>query len=159
MKDLKEGMYFQVKKAQRGDIYVVDSSFKTKKIDNYTAIYMSEDYHTLIPLELLKEAFDRNLYIVYTKSKFSLAPIHFEPLPLLPETLDLEFLHDCYKYKPKILFMSELKWKLLIRNLIKGKNIMLTGHAGTGKCLEGSTKVRVKVSLEIYNKIMEKRKL
>jgi len=31
--------------------------------------------------------------------------------------------------------MSELKWKYLIRNIIRGKNIMMTGPAGCGKTM------------------------
>lgn len=35
--------------------------------------------------------------------------------------------------KPKELFCSDLKWKFLSRSVIRGKNIMMTGAAGTGK--------------------------
>lgn len=45
----------------------------------------------------------------------------------------LELIHNSYKKRPKELFITELKWKLIIRNILKGKNIMLIGHSGTGK--------------------------
>lgn len=48
----------------------------------------------------------------------------------------LSFIHtDAVKLKPKNLFMKELKWKYLIRNIIRGKNIMMTGPAGCGKTM------------------------
>lgn len=48
----------------------------------------------------------------------------------------LSFIHTEAKgLKPRMLFMSELKWKYLIRNIIRGKNIMMTGPAGCGKTM------------------------
>jgi nitric oxide reductase NorQ protein len=35
--------------------------------------------------------------------------------------------------KPKDLFCTDLKWKYLVRSVLRGKNIMMTGAAGTGK--------------------------
>ena len=59
----------------------------------------------------------------------------------------LKFIHqDSVGLKPQMLFMNPLKWKLLIRNILRGKNIMMTGPAGCGKtmaakaaanCIEG----------------------
>ena len=34
---------------------------------------------------------------------------------------------------PKDFFIDDLKWKFLLRNIIKGKNIMMTGPSGCGK--------------------------
>ena len=46
------------------------------------------------------------------------------------------FIHNEAKdLKPQMLFMNELKWKYLIRNIIRGKNIMMTGPAGCGKTM------------------------
>ncbi len=45
------------------------------------------------------------------------------------------FVEDCYKLKPKKLFMSELKWKYLVRSALRGKNIIILGPAGQGKTL------------------------
>ncbi len=44
-----------------------------------------------------------------------------------------EFIQNCYSLKPKRLYMSELKWKYLIRSILRGKNTMLLGPAGQGK--------------------------
>lgn len=35
--------------------------------------------------------------------------------------------------KPVDLFCTDLKWKFLVRSVLRGKNIMMTGAAGTGK--------------------------
>lgn len=45
------------------------------------------------------------------------------------------FIKDCYKYKPDTLFMEELTWKFLIRNVIRGENILLVGPAGSAKTM------------------------
>lgn len=47
----------------------------------------------------------------------------------------MSFIHDAQKMKPKQLFMSPLKWKYLVRSVIRGKNIMMTGPAGCGKTM------------------------
>jgi len=47
----------------------------------------------------------------------------------------LDFIHNSYKLKPEGLFMNELKWKYLIRSAVRGKNIMMTGMAGSGKTM------------------------
>ena len=36
-------------------------------------------------------------------------------------------------FKPDTLAISELYWKYLIRSILKGKNILLTGDSGSGK--------------------------
>jgi len=48
----------------------------------------------------------------------------------------LNFIHnESEGLKPQMLFMNPLKWKYLIRNIIRGKNIMMTGPAGCGKTM------------------------
>ncbi len=61
----------------------------------------------------------------------------------------LNFIHNESKeLKPTMLFMSELKWKYLIRNILRGKNIMMTGPAGCGKTFAAKAAAN---SLEGYN--------
>jgi MoxR-like ATPase len=43
------------------------------------------------------------------------------------------FVDNCYKLKPSKLYMTELKWKYLVRSVLRGKNTMLLGPAGQGK--------------------------
>lgn len=47
----------------------------------------------------------------------------------------VEFIHNSYDLKPEGLKMKEPKWKYLIRSVIRGRNIMMTGMAGCGKTL------------------------
>lgn len=45
------------------------------------------------------------------------------------------FIKDCFKYKPDSLFMEELTWKFLVRNVVRGENILLVGPAGSAKTM------------------------
>lgn len=46
----------------------------------------------------------------------------------------LAFIHnEAVQTKPKDLIIKDLKWKYLIRSVMRGKNIMMTGPAGAGK--------------------------
>jgi nitric oxide reductase NorQ protein len=47
----------------------------------------------------------------------------------------MQFIETSTDLKPKQLFMSELKWKFLIRSAMRGKNVMMTGPAGCGKTM------------------------
>ncbi len=61
----------------------------------------------------------------------------------------LKFIHsEASGLKPKMLFMGELKWKYLIRNILRGKNIMMTGPAGCGKTMAAKAAAN---SIEGYN--------
>ena len=46
-----------------------------------------------------------------------------------------DFIHSSIALKPEQLIMSDLKWKYLVRSAMRGKNIMMTGPAGTGKTM------------------------
>jgi flagellar biosynthesis GTPase FlhF len=44
------------------------------------------------------------------------------------------FIHnDSVSLKPESIVISDLKWKYLVRSAMRGRNIMMTGPAGTGK--------------------------
>ena len=61
----------------------------------------------------------------------------------------LKFIHeDATGLKPQMLFMNPLKWKYLVRNIIRGKNIMMTGPAGCGKTMAAKAAAN---SIEGYN--------
>jgi MoxR-like ATPase len=46
-----------------------------------------------------------------------------------------DFLNKCVSLKPKILIISDLKWKYLMRAIMRQKNILLIGESGTAKTL------------------------
>ena len=54
---------------------------------------------------------------------------------VLDEQKIIETIHSAEKFKPGFLKMSDMKWKLLVRTVLRGKNIMLTGPSGEGKTL------------------------
>jgi len=45
------------------------------------------------------------------------------------------FIHNSTTLKPDQLLISDLKWKYLVRSAMRGRNIMMTGPAGTGKTM------------------------
>ena len=66
----------------------------------------------------------------------------------------MNFVHSEAKdLKPKMLFMTELKWKYLVRNILRGKNIMMTGPAGCGKTMAAKAAANSieGYSMEIFN--------
>jgi nitric oxide reductase NorQ protein len=70
----------------------------------------------------------------------SLKIVKKRDITLPAEQLELmEFIETADKLKPKQLFLSELKWKFLVRSAMRGKNIMMTGPAGCGKTMAAKT--------------------
>jgi len=47
----------------------------------------------------------------------------------------IDFLSKCEDVKPDHLIISPLKWKYLIRSVLRGKNVLMTGPSGCGKTL------------------------
>ena len=59
-----------------------------------------------------------------------------EGVSLPTEQVELmQFIQNSGTLKPKSLFISETKWRFLIRSAMRGKNIMMTGPAGCGKTM------------------------
>jgi MoxR-like ATPase len=54
-----------------------------------------------------------------------------------------EFLKNCDRLKPDTLIMNSLKWKYLMRSVLRGRNTMLTGPSGCGKTLAVQTVAQV----------------
>lgn len=54
----------------------------------------------------------------------------------------IDFVRNSPSLKPKELFMSDLKWKYLVRSALRGKNIMMVGPAGAGKTIASKYLVR-----------------
>jgi len=102
-----------------------------------------------------KQAFERGLairaYVNGSNTSYRKVPIEQYNLiakPLHTDTAETvvenpsehidvkEFIHkEGIKLKPKNLLMTELKWKYLIRSAVRGRNIMMTGPAGSGKTM------------------------
>lgn len=53
------------------------------------------------------------------------------------------FLAESIALKPNNLVISDLKWKYLMRSVLRGKNIMMTGPSGTGKTLSAQSVAKV----------------
>jgi len=55
----------------------------------------------------------------------------------------LNFIHnEAVGLRPSEMIMTDLKWKYLVRSAVRGKNILMTGPAGTGKTLAAQTLVK-----------------
>ncbi len=46
-----------------------------------------------------------------------------------------QYIKDSVNLRPETLILSDLKWKYLMRSVVRGKNIMMTGPSGCGKTL------------------------
>ena len=77
----------------------------------------------------------------YTKAvKHANAPEVIADVPKEHAEL-MHLIHTSYDLKPKGLKMNELKWKYLMRSGMRGKNIMMTGPAGSGKTMSAKALV------------------
>jgi len=78
------------------------------------------------------------MWMLATRSSNPVASTQIEPvIELVSNDAGHEevkaFIHGSVQLKPHQLIMSDLKWKYLVRSAMRGKNIMMTGPAGTGK--------------------------
>jgi MoxR-like ATPase len=50
-----------------------------------------------------------------------------------------QFLKTCHELKPSNLVISDVKWKYLVRSVVRGKNILMVGPTGCAKTLAAQT--------------------
>ncbi len=55
----------------------------------------------------------------------------------------IDFISKCDSLKPDHLIISSLKWKYLMRSVLRGKNILMTGPSGCGKTLAAQSVAEV----------------
>ena len=99
----------------------------------YTAIVKGIDYESHIPKKLKEQAVAQKRYILYNNNIFSILPKDFKPKLDIPDIIDSDFIHISPLYKPEYLIISDLHWKFLVINVIRGKNILLAVYTGGGK--------------------------
>jgi Holliday junction resolvasome RuvABC ATP-dependent DNA helicase subunit len=97
-----------------------------------------EDITRSIVYATLKNALDKEMYL-YKETENS-AWTQVANTSSLPEEKPVEkkndvmaFLSTCVEKRPDTLFMEDLNWKFICRNVYRGANMLLTGPTGTGK--------------------------
>jgi MoxR-like ATPase len=98
-----------------------------------------EDITRQIVYATLKSALDKGMYL-YKENENS-SWIQVDNNSTLPEEAPVEtpanecmaFLSTCVEKRPETLFMEDLNWKFICRNVYRGRNMLLTGPTGTGK--------------------------
>ena len=97
-----------------------------------------EDITRSIVYATLKNALDKGMYL-YKETENS-AWTQVASNSTLPEEKPVEktnevmsFLKTCVDKRPDTLYMEDLNWKFICRNVYRGANMLLTGPTGTGK--------------------------
>jgi len=124
--------------------------FKIRVVGNLTS---GELAYGRVPAEKINGA---EPVMNFSKPNGGLEQFKFMPVEEKPNVVSapiasdvMNFIHnEASELKPKMLFMESLKWKYLLRNIIRGKNIMMTGPAGCGKTMAAKAAAN---SLEGYN--------
>ena len=97
-----------------------------------------EDITRSIVYATLKNALDSGMYLYKETENSSWTQV--SQTSTLPEEKPVEktnevmsFLSTCVDKRPDTLFMEDLNWKFICRNVYRGANMLLTGPTGTGK--------------------------
>lgn len=82
---------------------------------------------------------------------FKMVEAEFNPESLSDEDKVKYYIHvESLGLKPENLIITDLKWKYLVRSAVRGKNIMMTGDAGSGKTLAAKTLVKALKRPDFY---------
>ena len=118
-----------------------------------------------VPQPIRRKALNKGADLMFENGEFRLVKSGTAPVakkveaPVLEPTMDLvvtdienplEFIKESPGIKPADLIISDLKWKYLVRTALRGKNIMMTGPAGSGKTLAGKYLGQVLKRPEFY---------
>ena len=76
---------------------------------------------------------------VNTKNTTTTTTQEFTLSSTMSEQEVLNLVHSAPSIRPKTLILSDVKWKYLVRSVLRGKNLMITGPAGCGKTLAVTT--------------------
>lgn len=107
-----------------------------------TCAQSGKDMKKAVTYMTLKKAADTgmNLFKDAGAAKFKLVDKSFSPTESViapqvstPTSDVFAFLTDCVKKRPSSLFCEDLTWKFLCRNVMRGRNMLLTGPTGCGK--------------------------
>ena len=123
----------------------------------YNAFDKDGEKYNMIPTGIRKDAYNndkalkltelnsgRRKWVEVEMSEFDIpaVPVRTESVEVPKGHADtMAFIHGSYNLKPRSLVMNELKWKYLIRAAVRGKNIMMTGPAGSGKTMSAKALV------------------
>ena len=119
-----------------------------------------EDVSHLTRPVMLKAALDNNQVVIYNcdTTRCSRMPLdaamalyNSQPKEITVNTRPVEneevqyadpilsLIHAAAASKPSDLVITDMKWKYLVRNIIRGKNILMTGPSGSGKSMSAKS--------------------
>ena len=97
-----------------------------------------EDITRSIVYATLKNALDAEMYLYKETENSSWTQVSQtstlpEAKPEVKTNEVMSFLSTCVEKRPDTLYMNDLNWKFICRNVYRGANMLLTGPTGTGK--------------------------
>lgn len=97
-----------------------------------------EDITREIVYVTLKSALDKGMYLYKETENSSWTQVAStstlpEQAEVAQDTGIMSFLNTCVEKRPDTLFLEDLNWKFICRNVFRGRNMLLTGPTGTGK--------------------------
>lgn len=97
-----------------------------------------EDITRSIVYATLKNALDAKMYLYKETENSSWTQVSQtstlpEAKPAVKTNEVMSFLSTCVEKRPDTLYMNDLNWKFICRNVYRGANMLLTGPTGTGK--------------------------
>lgn len=124
--------------ALRDDGTVVDSKGKAHDVPYHVRNKMRRDN---VAMRLVTGKGGNKQYRQVARSVYDALVDEARPLDVVENNegeahVDVEqFIAQSASLRPSNLILSDLKWKYLMRSVIRGKNIMMTGPSGCGKTL------------------------